>query len=192
MTVTMTMVMMMMSSFALLTPQVGFYLCNHNAKYWLIYSFDAPQNGRNMKSWSDYVVRLLDECDNSYHVQFESLGHNPHSTGGIPLVIYHLIDATLQIHFWGERNTFSLFVSLSPMLFSSLQLNFWHSLDLNHTSHFPAIPPLPSHHAQYSSLCCTVKHGNVDTLCCWGDLSGFRVLRFGICCHWCTRLGLLR
>lgn len=42
------------------------------------------------------------------------------------------------------------------------------------------------------SLCCTVKYGHVDTLCCWGDLLGVCVLRFGLCRHWHTHLGLLR
>jgi len=42
------------------------------------------------------------------------------------------------------------------------------------------------------SLCCTVKHGKVDTLCCWGDLSGLCLLRLGIRGHWHTHLGLLR
>lgn len=75
--------------FELLMRQVGFYLCNHNAKYWLIYSFDVHEAvGICMKCWANKTVTAR------WIVRFKSLKRSPHCAGS-PLMIYHLIDVTI-------------------------------------------------------------------------------------------------
>lgn len=174
------------STYAITMPNIGLYIRLMPMKLWE-YVWKPDQTSGWLGAW-------------------DSLEHSPHCAGS-PLMIYHLIDVTFvkrktcSIPADGWMNQIYIYSNLIVTLFLShfllfslyLQLRFgtlwvlWISVFSNLST-----VTRPSSTSQSSSLCCTVEHGNVDTLCCWGDLFGFRVLCFGICRHWCTHLGLLR